>query len=45
MKAQSIARAAGYPVDWKPADYLASWLVPSRLLIYLFIVGSVLWWC
>lgn len=38
MKAQAAARQAAYPIDWGPADYKASWLVPSRLLVYAFIV-------
>ena len=38
MKAQSAARQAAYPIDWTPAEYKATWLVPARLLIYAFII-------
>jgi len=38
MKAQAAARSTAYPIDWAPADYKASWLVPSRLLVYAFVI-------
>lgn len=37
MKEQLSNRARAYPVKWDPSDYKASWLVPTRLLLYLFI--------
>ena len=38
-KDQLARRAKAYPVPWKPADYKASWLVPTRLLLHPFIGG------
>jgi len=37
MKAQMEARQQAYPIKWQPTDYKASWLVPSRLLLFLYI--------
>jgi len=37
MKAQLAARQAAYDVQWVDADRDASWLIPSRLLLYLYV--------
>jgi len=37
IKQQLSQRKAGYPIEWQPAEYKATWLVPSRLLMYIFI--------
>ncbi|KAJ1455328.1 hypothetical protein M885DRAFT_565260 [Pelagophyceae sp. CCMP2097] len=33
VKAQLAARAAAYPIPWRPEEYKAAWLVPTRLLL------------
>ena len=37
--AQLEARAKVYPIPWQPAELNATWLVPSRLLAYIFIAN------
>lgn len=37
MKRQLSLRAKTYPIDWQPHEYNATWLVPTRLLAYVFI--------
>ena len=37
MKTQLSNRAKEYPIDWQPHEYNATWLVPTRLLAYVFI--------
>lgn len=36
--AQLAARGKAYNIDWKPREYNATWLVPTRLLAYVFIL-------
>ena len=38
LKDQMATRAERYPIHWTAADAKASWLVQSRLLMYIFIV-------
>ena len=40
VKKQLAARAVAYPINWTfPTDYNATWLVPTRLLAYVFIAS------
>ena len=38
IKAQLNARAQAYPIAWTQEDAPATWLIPTRLLMYFFIV-------
>jgi hypothetical protein len=38
LKDQMAARTKSYPINWTAADAKASWLVPTRLLMFFFIV-------
>ena len=36
MRNQLESRKKSYPIPWNPTDYKATWLVPSRLLLYIY---------